>query len=375
MIKVQFETDCVHAGREPDPATGAVAQPIQLATTFQRERDGSYPHGFTYARAGNPNRAALETCVAALEGGSDAVAFASGSAATLAIFELLKAGDHVVAPRDAYYGTLLQARELLPLRGVRVTFTDMTDPAELERACTAGTRLVWAETPANPRLGITDLVLAARLAHAGGAWLACDNTFATPVCQRPFDHGADFIVHSATKYFGGHSDALGGVVVTREAALGARLRKWQTTAGAVLAPFDCWLIRRSIATLPLRVRRQCASAAAIAEFLAQHPAIERVFYPGLASHPGHAVAMRQMHGFGAMISACVRGDRRRALEVAGRTRVFTRATSLGGIESLIEQRASMEGPETTTPENLLRLSIGIEHVDDLIADLKQALAS
>jgi cystathionine gamma-synthase len=376
MSTEHIETSCVHAGREPDAATAAVAPPIHLATTFERDADGRYPRGYHYTRAGNPNRAALETCVAELEGGAAAAAFASGSAASLAVFELLRAGDHIVAPNEAYYGTLLQLREIAQSRGIRVDFVDATDAAAIERAMTPATRLVWIETPSNPRLGVTDIERAARSAHARGAWLACDNTFATPVCQRPLALGADLVMHSSTKYFGGHSDVMGGILVTREnGALAASLREWQKLAGAVPSPFDCWLIRRSIATLALRVRASCAGAQRVAEFLKTHPGVEQVFYPGLSDHPNHAVAARQMRGFGGMLSLCVRGDAARAFEVAARVHLFTRATSLGGVESFIEHRASMEAPGTATPPNLLRLSIGLEHVDDLIADLAQALGN
>ena len=236
--------------------------------------------------------------------------------------------------------------------------------------------MVWVETPANPLLSITDLALVTAMAHENGAWVVCDNTFATPVCQRPFDFGVDVIVHSGTKYLGGHSDVLSGLVVVREdAALLERLQSWQRLAGAVLAPFDCWLLRRSIATLGLRVRTQCTNALAIAEFLLSHPAIERVYYPGLPQHPGHAIAAAQMPGgFGGVLSVGIAGGSEAAIDTARRTRFFTRATSLGGVESLIEHRASIEGPGSSTPQNLLRLSIGIEDVEDLIDDLAQALA-
>jgi len=255
---------------------------------------------------------------------------------------------------------------------------DLADAAAVRSALTEGAgpgRLLWIETPTNPLLNIVSLEELVPIAHRSGALVVCDNTFATPVCQRPFDFGVDLIVHSATKYLGGHSDVLGGVVAVRESgALLERMREWQKMAGAVLAPFDCWLLRRSLTTLALRVRKQCAGALEVAEFLAQHRGIEQVFYPGLPTHPAHGIAARQMHGgFGAMLSVCVAGGRDAAMRLAAGTRVFTRATSLGGIESLIEHRASIEGPGTRVPENLLRLSIGIEEPEDLIADLEQAL--
>ncbi len=370
-----FDTRCVHAAQAPDAATGAVVQPLYLATTFERDADGGYPRGFRYAREGTPNRSALEACVADLEGGIAAVAFASGLAANLAILEQLSSGDRVVAARECYHGTHRQLREIVARRGVTVEFIDATDPSELARAIDARTRLVWLESPANPLLSVTDLARASALAHAHGALVVCDSTFATPYCQRPFDSSVDVVIHSGTKYFGGHSDVMSGLVVIRaDRGLAARVLEWQSLAGAVLAPFDCWLLRRSIGTLGLRMQRQCANALELAEWLAHHPGVERTLYPGLPQHPGHDIARRQMTGgFGAMISVCVRGDQARAMDIARRTRLFRRATSLGGLESLVEHRASIEGPHSRTPHNLLRLSIGIENARDLREDLAQAI--
>src|SRR6516225_5737113 len=350
-----LNTLCVHAAHQPDAATGAVAEPIHLSTTFERNVDGDYPRGYRYSREGTPNRTALEACVASLEGGAGAAAFASGLAANMAVLELLGAGDLLVASQEGYYGSLRQLAALARRSG---------------RA-----RLLWIETPTNPLLNIADLRQLAALGHDAGALVVCDNTFATPVCQRPFDFGVDIVVHSATKYLGGHSDVLAGVVAVRESgAVLEGLHEWQRMAGAALAPFDCWLLRRSLATLALRVRAQCAGARQVAGFLAQHAGIERVFYPGLPGHPRHAIAAAQMPGgFGAMLSVCVAGGEAAALRVAGRTRLFTRATSLGGVESLIEHRASIEGPGSRAPANLLRLSVGIEEPEDLIEDLAQAL--
>jgi cystathionine gamma-synthase len=366
----------VRAAHSPDAATGAVAQPIYLTTTFERDPDGAYSRGYRYSREGSPNRVALESCMAALEGGIGAAAFASGLAANMSVFELLRNGDHVVAPLEAYYGTLKQLCEHARERGIAVDFADFSDPSAIKAALTARTRLVWIETPTNPLLSITDLALVSAMGHEAGALVVCDNTFATPVCQNPFDFGVDVIVHSGTKYLGGHSDVLSGLVVVREdAALLERLQSWQRLCGAGLGPFDCWLLRRSIATLGIRVRAQCRSALLIAEFLCTQPAVERVYYPGLAQHPGHAVAAAQMHGgFGGVLSVCVAQGREAAFETVRRTRFFTPATSLGGVESLIEHRASIEGPGSKTPQNLLRLSIGIEDSEDLIDDLAQALA-
>ena len=370
-----LNTVCVHSAHSPEPATGALAQPIYLTTTFQRDADGGYPRGFRYSREGTPNRTSLETCLAALEGGIGAAAFASGLAANMAVLELLREGDRLVAPREAYYGSIKQFTEHAARRRVAVELADFTDLKAVRTAVGDRARLVWIETPTNPLLNITDLKAVTAIAHEAGALVVCDNTFATPICQRPFDFGVDLIIHSGTKYLGGHSDVLSGLAIVRtDSALLEHLQAWQRSAGAALAPFDCWLLRRSVATLALRVRAQCAGALQVAEFLARHRAIEQVFYPGLPQHRGHATAVAQMPGgFGAMLSVCVSGGQQAALDVASRTHLFARATSLGTVESLIEHRASIEGPQSRTPQNLLRLSIGIEEPTDLIADLEQAL--
>lgn len=370
-----LNTLCVHSAHSPDPATGALTQPIYLTTTFERDADGGYPRGYRYSREGTPNRAALESCVAALERGTGAVAFASGLAANMAVLELLNSGDRLVAPLEAYYGTLRQFTAHASRRGVVVEFADFCDPAAVKAALGGRARLLWIETPTNPLLNVTDLQRVTALGHDAGALVVCDNTFATPICQRPFDFGVDIVVHSGTKYLGGHSDVLSGVLVVREdAALLERFRDWQRMSGAALGPFDCWLLRRSIATLALRVRTQCNGALRLAEFLVRHAAIEHVFYPGLPQHRGHAVAAAQMPGgFGAVVSVCLAAGQQAALRTASRTRLFTHATSLGALESLIEHRASIEGPGSRTPQNLLRLSVGIEEPEDLIDDLAQAL--
>jgi cystathionine gamma-synthase len=372
---MHIETLSVHLGRDTDSATAAVAPGIPLSTTFERAADGSYPSGFSYARAGNPARQSLETCIAGLEGGAAALTFASGSAASLAVFGLLEAGDHVIAPKQCYHGTLKQLRELCSRWGVTTTFVDTTDLQAVAQAFTANTRLVWIETPSNPTLLISDIGAVCELAHRQRALVCCDNTFATPILQKPLTLGADLVMHSSSKYFGGHSDVLGGAVVVRDdKALFEQLFSYQVTAGSVPAPFDCWLVRRSIATLPFRVRAQAEHARVVAEFLARHPQVERVFYPGLPTHPGHALARAQMpNGFGAVLSFCVRGARAEAFAVTERLQLITRATSLGGVETLIEHRASIEGPGTLTPESLLRLSVGLEHPEDLVADLRSAL--
>lgn len=373
---MQIETLAIHSGREVQAETGAVAPSIHLSTTFERAADGGYPRGYSYIRPANPSRSALERCLAALEGGAEALAFASGSAASLAVFSLLRTGDHVIAPIESYHGTATQLREIVANWGVRCSFVDMTDSAQLRAALEPNTRLIWIESPSNPMLNLSDIGAIATLAREYGVIVCCDNTFATPLFQRPFELGADLVMHSSTKFFGGHSDAMGGALIARERSeLSDRLRAYQANSGAVPAPFDCWLVQRSLATFPWRMRAHSDNARRVAEFLHAHPAVERTLYPGLSDHPGHALAARQMRGgFGGVVSCCVRGGRAGAFEFAARLRIFTRATSLGGVESLVEHRASVEGPHSVTPENLLRLSIGLEHPDDLIADLDQALA-
>jgi cystathionine gamma-synthase len=373
---MQIETLAVHAGRQVDPTTGAIAPPIQLSTTFERAADGSYPQGYIYTRTGNPNRTALEQCLAALEGGTVAAAFASGSAATMSIFQALASGDHVIAPQDAYTGTTTLLKTMFVPWGLSVTFVDMTDLAQVQQALQPNTRLIWIETPSNPMLKVTDIRKVADLAHQVGAICVCDNTWATPVLQQPFQQGVDLVIHATTKYLSGHSDVLGGAVVAQaESEFFAKVRHIQTVGGAVAAPFDCWLTLRGIQTLPWRMQAHSNHAMQIAHFLSQHPAIEAVHYPGLETHSGHAIATQQMRNFGGMLSFQVKGGKQQAFAVAAKMQLITRATSLGGVESLIEHRASVEGADTKTPENLLRLSVGLENLDDLIADLKQAIAS
>jgi cystathionine gamma-synthase len=371
----RIETVAVHAGMHIDPGTGAVTPAIHPSTTFEREADGSYPRGFLYSRNSTPNRAALEECLTALEGGRDAAAFASASAATAAILLSLEPGDHVVAPMDAYHGTLRLLRETFARWKLDTTFVDMTDAAAARAAIRTNTRLVWVETPSNPLWKVSDIAAIGEIARRAGARYVCDNTTATPVLQSPFKLGADLVLHATTKYLGGHGDVLGGAVVTRTRdALFERIRAIQGSGGAVPSPFDCWLVLRGIRTLPYRMRAHSENALKVATFLHGHARVEAVHYPGLPTHPAHDVARRQMAAFGGMLSVQVQGDQARAMQVAGKLRVFTRATSFGGTESLVEHRASIEGPGTRTPANLLRLSIGLEHPDDLIDDLDQALA-
>ncbi len=371
---MNIETLAIHAGQDIDPTTGAVIPPIYLSTTFERAADGSFPHGYIYTRSSNPNRVMLERCLTALEGGVECAAFGSGLAAAMSMFQALRPGDHVIAPDDAYHGVSRLLRELMAPWGLEYSAVNMIDPANVQAAVRPNTRLIWIETPSNPLLKVADIAAISAIAHANGGLCAVDNTWATPVLQRPLDLGADFSMHATTKYLGGHSDVLGGAVIAREAGpFFERLRFIQANGGAVPAPFDCWLVLRGIQTLAYRVRAHAEHALTVARFLNQHPKIERVHYPGLESHPGHAIAARQMRAFGGMLSIEVRGGQSAAMELAARVNLFTRATSLGGIESLIEHRASVEGPESKTPASLLRLSIGLEHPDDLIADLAQAL--
>ncbi|PYJ99697.1 MAG: cystathionine gamma-synthase [Verrucomicrobia bacterium] len=370
---MKIETVAVHAGHTIDLATGAVSAPIHLSTTFERDVEGGYPRGFMYTRNNNPNRQALEQGISALEGGATAAAFASGTGATMAIFQALAPGDHVLAHIDAYYGTSRLLREIFLRWGLEADFIDMSDLAAVKKALRKKTRLAWMETPSNPLLKIVDIAAVMRIVHDAKVLCVCDNTWA-PVLQRPFDLGADLILHSTTKYFGGHCDVAGGIVVAKiDTEFFQRIRSIQYCGGAVPSPFDCWLILRGMRTVPWRMRAHSENAMKVARFLAQHRRVERVHYPGLTSHPGHQIARRQMSMFGGMLSFDVTGGREAAMNVAAKTKVFIRATSLGGVESLIEHRASIEGPGTTSPEGLLRLSIGLENAEDLIEDLDQAL--
>ena len=372
---MQLETLCVHAGTSPDPVTGAITPPISLATTFERDADGDFRRGFIYSRDSNPTRQALERAMALVEGGAAALAFASGQAATAAVFQALSPGAHVVLPDSIYYGTPKLVNELFVPWGLKATSVPMNDLDAVRGAVRENTRLIWVETPSNPLLTVSDIAGVVAIARQAGAMVAVDNTWATPIGQRPLDMGADIVMHASTKYLGGHSDVMGGLLVAREDNdFFKRVRLVQHTAGGIAAPFDSWLVLRGIKTLAWRVRAQTENAIKVTNFLANHPSVHRVHYPGLSSHPNHDVAARQMRLFGGMASFEVRGGRAEAFALAAKLRVFTRATSLGGTESLVEHRASIEGATTRAPEGLLRLSIGLEHPDDLIEDLKQALA-
>ncbi|MFF2505812.1 cystathionine gamma-synthase [Streptomyces sp. NPDC058067] len=375
-----FETLAIHAGQEPDPVTGAVVPPIHQTSTYRQDGVGRLRGGYEYSRSANPTRTALEECLAALESGTRATTYASGLAAEdTAVRSVCAPGDHVVIPDDAYGGTLRLFRKVLAGWGLTYTPVPLADPDAVRAAIRPETRLVWCETPTNPLLGINDIATLAQIAHDGGALLAVDNTFASPYLQQPLTLGADIVMHSTTKYLGGHSDVIGGALVVRDEELGERIRFHQFAVGAIPGPFDAWLTLRGIKTLSVRMDRHCDNAERVARMLAGHPGVTQVLYPGLADHPGHEVARKQMRRFGGMISFRLAGGERAALEMCGRTRLFTLAESLGGVESLIEHPARMThssavGTPLEVPADLVRLSVGIENGDDLIADLTQALA-
>jgi cystathionine gamma-synthase len=373
---MKFETLSVHPHeRGPQQGPRAVVNSISLSTIYERHPSGEYPEGWSYTRAGNPNRNYLEEALARLEGGVKAAAFSSGSAATAAVFQALRPGDHVICTKG-FYGTKTILQDIFKPWGLKVALMDTTDLSAVHSAITPETRLIWAETPTNPMMHVTDIRGIVDLARSRNAISIFDNTVASPVVQRPLELGADFVMHSTTKYLGGHSDILGGAIIAREKSeLFQSIHRIQGAAGAVPSPFECWLLLRGIRTLALRVKTQNANAQQIAEFLAAHPKVESVLYAGLKSHPGHDIAARQMrNGFGGLMSFLVKGDDKSALSMTAHLKLITRATSLGAVETTIDHRYSVEPPGTPTPKNLLRLSVGIEHVDDLIADLDQALA-
>lgn len=373
--KLHFETQAIQSTLVKDAQASSVTQPIYLTTTFERETDGSYPHGFVYSRLDNPNRKQLEASVALLENGDKAFAFASGMASINVMFQTLKTGDHVIIPDDAYYATEILLRDVYERWGLQMTKVDMSNNDAVEKAVQPNTKMIWVETPSNPLLKVSDIESIAAIAHKAGALCVVDNTWATPVIQLPLTLGADAVMHSTTKYYGGHCDVLGGVLIIKSNnELAEKISSIQTKGGAVPSPFDCWIISRGIKTLSLRVKAQTESAGKLAEYLSTHPKVEKVNYPGLKSHPQHAIAAKQMKGgFGAMLSVQIKGDAKAAMDLTGRLKLFTTATSLGGVESLVEHRRSVEGPYSVTPDNLLRVSVGLEHIDDLINDWKQAL--
>jgi cystathionine gamma-synthase len=375
-----FDTLAIHAGQDPDPRTGAVAVPIYQTSTYKQDGVGGLREGYEYSRSANPTRAALEAAMAALEGGARGLAFASGLAAEDAYFRTAcRPGDHVLLPGDAYGGTFRLVARVLANWGVEYTSVPLDDLDAVRSAVRPNTKVVWCETPTNPLLGIADIAGLADIAHDAGAHLVVDNTFASPYLQQPIALGADVVVHSTTKYLGGHSDVVGGALVAAEAELGEQLAFHQNAMGAVAGPFDAWLVLRGIKTLGVRMDRHCANAERVADFLVGHPAVDRVLYPGLPSHPGHDLAARQMRGFGGMVSFTLRGGEETALKVCGLVSIFTLGESLGGVESLIEHpgrmtHSSVAGSPLEVPNDLVRLSVGIENVEDLIDDLTSALA-
>lgn len=375
MKRHRIETEAVHLARPVDPATGGVAPALVRASTFLHDGEAQPSHGYGYTRYDNPNRRQVESTLAALEGGADAVAFASGNATSVALIIAAASGGRMVCSRDSYRGTQTILDEFGGTLSVEVAWADPTDPDSLRAAVTPGTRLVYLETPSNPLMRISDIATAAEIAHDAGALLAVDNTFATPVLQRPLELGADLVVHSATKFLGGHSDLLAGVLVAREDGEALRrARRWQMYGGAVPSPDTCWLLGRSLTTLPVRVRAQSATAELLVAHLDDHPAVAEVLYPTHSGNPGRAIAERQMAAGGAVFSFRVAAGRDAAVAVTRSTELMRCATSLGGVETLLEQRQSQDGPDSNTPPDLIRVSVGLEHADDLIADLDQALA-
>ncbi|TSJ39178.1 aminotransferase class V-fold PLP-dependent enzyme [Mucilaginibacter corticis] len=370
---MKTETIAIHAGNHTDATTGAVIQPIVLSTTFERLEDGSFREGYIYSRSANPNRTALENVLAKLEGGEAAAAFSSGNAAGMTVFQSLKPGTHIIAPDDMYHGLRNQLKQLF--EGIlEFDFIDIDNTEVLQQHIKPNTGLIWIETPSNPLLKVTDIKKVIAIAKQHGIKVACDNTFATPICQQPLALGADLVMHSTTKYFGGHSDLMGGALITaKNDDWWQKISNVQQMGGAIPSPADCYYLVRSIKTLPYRMRGHVHNAQLLAEFLNTHTKVERVLYPGLPTHPNYSVAKEQMNGFGGVLSFCLKDGPEEANRVINKLKLFTKATSLGGVESLIEHRATMEGPDTKTPFNLLRISVGLEHIDDLIDDLAQAM--
>lgn len=374
-----FETIAIHAGNTPDSLTGAVVPPIYQVSTYKQDGVGGLRGGYEYSRSANPTRSALEENLAALEGGRRGLAFASGLAAEDCLLRtLLSPGDHVVIPNDAYGGTFRLFAKVVSRWGVEWSVADTSDPASVRAALRPRTKAIWVETPSNPLLGISDIAALAEVARTAGAKLVVDNTFASPYLQQPLALGADVVVHSTTKYMGGHSDVVGGALVTADNTLGDELAYHQNAMGAISGPFDAWLVLRGVKTLAVRMDRHSENATRVAEALTRHPKVSKVYYPGLPDHPGHEVAAKQMKSFGGMVSFRVAGGEQAAIDVCGRAKVFTLGESLGGVESLIEHpgrmtHASVAGSPLEVPDDLVRLSVGIESADDLLTDLQQAL--
>jgi len=375
---MHFDTLSVHAGHLDDQI-GSVMSPIHVSTTFERDEAGNIGgKGYIYTRWDNPNRRGLETKLALLEGGEEAFAFPSGMAAAMALAQtVLEPGNHIIIPDDCYHGIAYLVKNMLPKWNISYTETDMMNGSALEKAIQKNTKLIIIETPSNPLLKITDIAMVCEMARKKGILVGCDNTWTTPLIQRPLDLGVDLVFHSSTKFFGGHSDVLGGCIIAKNKnALTVKIREYQTVGGSVPSPFDCWLLNRSLATLSLRLERQIKNASAIAQFLITQPLVEKVYYPGLPDHPNHEVARRQMNGqFGSMISIGMKGGEKQAIQFAGSMKLFKHATSLGGVESLVEHRRSAEGNSPKSPANLLRLSIGVEYIDDLVDDITRGFES
>ncbi len=375
-----FNTLAIHAGQEPDPLTGAVTVPIYATSTYKQDGVGGLRSGYEYSRSANPTRSALEECLAAIEGGTRGLAFASGLAAEDTVLRALCApGDHVLLPNDAYGGTYRLIARVLARWGLEFTPVPLHDPAAVAAAMRPNTTVVWVETPTNPLLSVVDIAALAEIAHAGSAKLVVDNTFASPYLQQPLALGADVVIHSTTKYLGGHSDVIGGAAITADAELGEQIAFHQNSMGAVCGPFDAWLVLRGIKTLGVRMDRHCDNAEQVAQFLLEHPAVAQVYYPGLPNHPQHDLAAKQMRRFGGMVSFRLAGGEEAALKFSGLTGVFTLAESLGGVESLVEHpgrmtHASVAGSPLEVPADLVRLSVGIENIEDLLSDLSAALA-
>lgn len=368
------ETKAIHSLKSTNSATGDVTIPISLSTTFYRGDDGGYPGGHMYSRVSNPNRQALENVITALEHGEDSCAFSSGNTAGMTVFQALKPGSHIICPDDMYWGFKKQLQNIFA-ESLTFDFIDLTEIDIVAQYIRPHTALIWIETPSNPLLKITDIAAIAKIAKAHKLMLACDSTFASPILQNPILLGADIVMHSTTKYIGGHSDVLGGSLTTaKKDAFWEKIKNIQQIGGAVPSPFDCYLLLRSIKTLVYRMKAHCENARLLAEFLNQHPKVEAVFYPGFENHPQHQIAKAQMKDYGGMISILTKGGANEARAVVNNVHIFAQATSLGGVESLIEHRASVEGPDTKTPQNLIRISVGLEHIDDLKADLDYALS-
>jgi len=370
---MKIETLAIHAGNESDKSTGAVVQPLTLSTTFLRGSEGDYPGGYMYSRSENPNRKTLENVLTKLENGFDACAFSSGNAAGMSVFQALEPGSHIICPDDMYHGLRNQLK--LMFKGILTfDFIDFTDVELILNTIKRETRLIWAETPSNTLMKLCDIEAISNIAREHLITFVIDNTFASPICQKPLDLGADIVMHSTTKYMNGHSDVSGGALIAKEdTELWKKIRIVQGYGGAVPSPFDCYMITRGIKTLPYRMRGHVENATALANYLENHPSVEAVFYPGLKSHPQHELAQKQMLSYGGMLSFLTKGGEEKAHSVVNSLKIFTQATSLGGVESLIEHRYSVEGSDTKTPKNLLRVSVGLEHIDDLIADLEAVL--